>query len=72
MVGHGSPSRVYGKLEERIGMTPRQFKKQEVSCSYALADTPLGKLLIAATDREFALSIRFLQADVVKALKMNS
>lgn len=51
--GHGSPSRVYGKLSQRVGMTPREYKKGgaglEISCAWAT--TPLGKVMMAATDR---------------------
>lgn len=51
--GHGSPSRVYGKLSQRVGMTPRQYQRQGegLEISYAVANTPLGKMLIGATDR---------------------
>jgi AraC family transcriptional regulator of adaptative response/methylated-DNA-[protein]-cysteine methyltransferase len=52
-VGHSSPSRVYEKLNEKIGMTPRQYQKQGqgLLISYAHASTVLGKMLLAATER---------------------
>ena len=52
-VGHSSPSRVYEKLNEKIGMTPRQYQKQGhgLLISYAFATTVLGKMLLAATER---------------------
>ena len=52
-VGHSSPSRVYENLNEKIGMTPRQYQKQgqNLLISYAVASTVLGKMLLAATER---------------------
>lgn len=52
-VGHSSPSRVYEKLDQKMGMTPRQYQKQGqgLLISYAVATTVLGKMLLAATER---------------------
>ncbi len=51
--GFNSSSRVYSRNDTRLGMTPRQYreggKAQEIS--YAAAATPLGLLMIGATDR---------------------
>ena len=51
--GFGSGSRVYEQTGSLLGMTPAQYQKrgagQEIS--YAISTTPLGQLLIAATDR---------------------
>lgn len=51
--GFGSPSRVYERIGTRLGMTPRQYREggRGLILSYALSDTPLGLLMIAATDR---------------------
>jgi AraC family transcriptional regulator of adaptative response/methylated-DNA-[protein]-cysteine methyltransferase len=49
--GFNSSSRVYGGVD--LGMTPRQYQKggNALSISYAEAMTPLGRLMIGATDR---------------------
>jgi AraC family transcriptional regulator of adaptative response/methylated-DNA-[protein]-cysteine methyltransferase len=51
--GFGSGSRVYGRIDTHMGMTPKQYRSggQGVEISYAVADTPLGKLMMGATDR---------------------
>jgi AraC family transcriptional regulator of adaptative response/methylated-DNA-[protein]-cysteine methyltransferase len=51
--GFGSPSRVYERMSARLGMTPKQYRAGGAGAemSYALAKTPLGPLMMAATDR---------------------
>jgi AraC family transcriptional regulator of adaptative response/methylated-DNA-[protein]-cysteine methyltransferase len=51
--GFGSASRVYERAAGRLGMTPRQYRAggKGVAISYAGAKTPLGLLLMGATDR---------------------
>ncbi|MEM1204230.1 MAG: bifunctional DNA-binding transcriptional regulator/O6-methylguanine-DNA methyltransferase Ada [Acidobacteriota bacterium] len=51
--GFGSSSRVYEQTGERLGMTPGEYGAggRGVAISYALADTPAGRMLLAATDR---------------------
>lgn len=51
--GFNSSSRVYSRTESRLGMTPRQYAKggKGLRVSYADAMTPLGRLMIGATDR---------------------
>ncbi len=51
--GYGSSSRVYERTGQTLGMTPGQYRRgaQNVSISYATAHTPLGLLMIGATDR---------------------
>jgi AraC family transcriptional regulator, regulatory protein of adaptative response / methylated-DNA-[protein]-cysteine methyltransferase len=52
-VGYGSSSRLYEKAPEQLGMTPAVYKRQgrgEV-IRYAVVPSPLGFLLVAATDR---------------------
>jgi len=51
--GFGSSRSLYEKAGERLGMTPAVYKKggKGMTIKYAIADTPLGKLLVAATDR---------------------
>lgn len=51
--GYGSPSRVYGAAAPVPGMTPGQLQRGGASAvvAYALLDSPLGLLLVAATAR---------------------
>jgi AraC family transcriptional regulator of adaptative response/methylated-DNA-[protein]-cysteine methyltransferase len=51
--GFGSASRVYERVDTRLGMTPRQYREggAGVAISYAVAETPLGLTMMAATDR---------------------
>lgn len=57
--GYGSGSRVYEKIDTRLGMTPAEYRAggQGVMISCAAGETPLGMILIGATDR----GICFLQ-----------
>src|SRR5579884_3687640 len=51
--GFGSGSRVYERLDTRFGMTPAQYRErgQNVAISWATEQTPLGLMMIGATDR---------------------
>jgi len=51
--GYGSPSRVYEKTHAQLGMTPASYKKGApgMEIGYAVAQTSLGKVLVAATPR---------------------
>jgi AraC family transcriptional regulator, regulatory protein of adaptative response / methylated-DNA-[protein]-cysteine methyltransferase len=51
--GFGSASRVYERVKTRLGMTPKQYRAgaKGVPISYGVSDTPLGLLMIGATDR---------------------
>lgn len=51
--GYGSSSRVYERLPTGRGMTPAVYKRgaQGVDVRYTVADSPLGRLLVAATPR---------------------
>jgi AraC family transcriptional regulator, regulatory protein of adaptative response / methylated-DNA-[protein]-cysteine methyltransferase len=51
--GYGSGSRVYERLNTNLGMTPKQYRAggAGVAISYITADTALGVLMMAATDR---------------------
>lgn len=57
--GFGSASRVYERVDSRLGMTPKQYRAggEGIEISYAAAATALGRMLIGATDR----GICFLQ-----------
>jgi len=51
--GFGSSSRVYERADTRLGMTPAQHRKggQGITITYASALSPVGLLIIGATDR---------------------
>lgn len=57
--GYGSGSRVYERVDTRLGMTPAQYRARGagVAVSWASGDSPLGRIMIGATDR----GICFLQ-----------
>jgi methylphosphotriester-DNA--protein-cysteine methyltransferase len=51
--GFGSASRVYERSDARLGMTPNRYRQggRGLSITHAVTDSPLGLLMIAATDR---------------------
>lgn len=51
--GFESSSAVYGRLHVHLGMTPRSYRQggEDVAISFAFGTTPLGHVLIGATDR---------------------
>ena len=75
--GYSAPSRFYETARDRLGMTPSAWKRggAGVTIRWTLADTSLGKLLIAATDKglcrvafdedALTLATRFPQAEIV-------
>ena len=51
--GYGSASRVYEHSADRLGMTPGTYRAggQATAIRFTLTDCPLGRLLLAGTDR---------------------
>lgn len=51
--GYGSSSRVYESATEKLGMTPCSYLNhgKGAKISYTIFDTPLGKVLLAATEK---------------------
>jgi AraC family transcriptional regulator of adaptative response/methylated-DNA-[protein]-cysteine methyltransferase len=51
--GYGSASRVYERADTRLGMTPKQYRGggRGVAITHATITTPVGLMLIGATDR---------------------
>ena len=51
--GFESASVVYGRLDTQLGMTPSRYRRggAGVGISFAIGSTPLGKVMIGATDR---------------------
>ena len=51
--GYGSSSRFYAQARSSLGMTPTSYKRggEGMMMSYAMAESPMGRILIAATER---------------------
>jgi AraC family transcriptional regulator of adaptative response/methylated-DNA-[protein]-cysteine methyltransferase len=51
--GYGSTSRVYERSNAQLGMTPATYRKggQGMKIGYTITKSPLGKVLVAATER---------------------
>ncbi|MGH9716218.1 MAG: bifunctional DNA-binding transcriptional regulator/O6-methylguanine-DNA methyltransferase Ada [Candidatus Acidiferrales bacterium] len=51
--GFGSSSRLYERAPSQLGMTPGEYGRggQGMRIRYAIVDSPLGRLLVGATDR---------------------
>jgi AraC family transcriptional regulator, regulatory protein of adaptative response / methylated-DNA-[protein]-cysteine methyltransferase len=51
--GYGSSSRVYERSNAQLGMTPATYRKggHGMKIGYTIAKSPLGKVLVAATER---------------------
>jgi AraC family transcriptional regulator, regulatory protein of adaptative response / methylated-DNA-[protein]-cysteine methyltransferase len=62
--GYGSSSRLYERTASQLGMTPDKYRRGAIAASirYNCADSPLGRMLIAATDRGIC-SIQFGRSD---------
>jgi AraC family transcriptional regulator of adaptative response/methylated-DNA-[protein]-cysteine methyltransferase len=79
--GYGSSSRVYERAEAQLGMTPASYAKggRGARIAYAIVESPLGRLLVAATAKgicfvslgdgdaalEAALQAEFPQAEAI-------
>jgi len=70
--GYGSSSRLYEKTASQLGMTPDKYRRGAVAAEirYACADSPLGRMLIAATGKGVC-SIQFARSDgeLIEGLK---
>jgi len=70
--GYGSSSRLYEKTASQLGMTPDKYRRGAIAATilYTCADSPLGRMLIAATERGIC-SIQFARTDgeLIEGLK---
>lgn len=70
--GYGSTSRLYEKTGGQLGMTPSLYRlgAQKLTIRYATVNSPLGRMLVAATDKGIC-SIAFgdSEAALVKGLR---
>jgi AraC family transcriptional regulator of adaptative response/methylated-DNA-[protein]-cysteine methyltransferase len=62
--GYGSSSRLYEKTASQLGMTPDKYRRGAIAAAirYTCADSPLGRMLIATTERGIC-SIQFARSD---------
>ncbi len=58
--GFGSPSRLYEKAPQQLGMTPGEYRRggSGTKIRFTIVPTPLGRMLVAATDRGLC-AVRF-------------
>jgi AraC family transcriptional regulator of adaptative response/methylated-DNA-[protein]-cysteine methyltransferase len=70
--GFGSSSRVYERSDAMLGMTPASYRRggAGVRITYTVADAPIGRVLVATTDRGVcAVELGGTDADVERALR---
>jgi AraC family transcriptional regulator of adaptative response/methylated-DNA-[protein]-cysteine methyltransferase len=70
--GYGSGSRVYEKTGQLLGMTPATYRRGAagVALKYTTLKTPLGRLLVAATERGIcAVTLGTGDEELVAALR---
>ncbi len=62
--GYGSSSRLYERTAAQLGMTPDKYRRGAVAAvvRYTISSSPLGRMLIAATDKGIC-SIQFADSD---------
>lgn len=62
--GYNSTSRLYARTASELGMDPAKYRRGAIAAPirYTCADSPLGRLLIAATDKGIC-SIKFADSD---------
>lgn len=70
--GYGSSSRLYEKTASQLGMTPDKYRRGAIAAAirYTCADSPLGRMLIGATERGIC-AIQFARTDgeLIEGLK---
>ncbi|MGO9274488.1 MAG: bifunctional DNA-binding transcriptional regulator/O6-methylguanine-DNA methyltransferase Ada [Terriglobia bacterium] len=70
--GYGSSSRLYEQSSAQLGMTPGTYRRggRGMSIHYTIVDCPLGRLLVAATERGVsAVSLGDADAPLEAALR---
>src|SRR5205809_3075988 len=62
--GYGSSSRLYERTASQLGMTPDKYRRGAIAAPirYTCTDSPLGRMLIAATDKGIC-AIQFADSD---------
>ena len=70
--GFGSGSRIYAGADQRLGMTPSQYRSggQDLAITHGFVATPLGLILLGATDRGLCfLEFGASKADLLESLR---
>ena len=70
--GYSSSSRLYESADEQLGMTPATYRKggRGMTIRYHITDSPLGRLLIAGTERGVcAVQLGDVDAELGMALR---
>jgi len=64
--GYGSSSRLYERTATQLGMTPEKYRRGALAAvvRFTIASSPLGRMLIAATDKGIC-AIQFADTDQV-------
>jgi AraC family transcriptional regulator of adaptative response/methylated-DNA-[protein]-cysteine methyltransferase len=62
--GYSSSSRLYERTASQLGMTPDKYRRGAIAAPirYTFSDSPLGRMLIAATDKGIC-AIQFANSD---------
>ena len=62
--GYSSSSRLYERTTSQLGMTPDKYRRGAIAAPirYTFTDSPLGRMLIAATDKGIC-AIQFADSD---------
>jgi AraC family transcriptional regulator of adaptative response/methylated-DNA-[protein]-cysteine methyltransferase len=62
--GYGSSSRLYERTASQLGMTPEKYRRGAMAAvvRFTIAPSPLGRMLIAATDKGIC-AIQFADSD---------
>jgi AraC family transcriptional regulator of adaptative response/methylated-DNA-[protein]-cysteine methyltransferase len=62
--GYSSSSRLYERTASQLGMTPDKYRRGAIAAHirYTCADSPLGRMLVAATDKGIC-AIQFADSD---------
>ena len=70
--GYSSSSRLYERATSQLGMTPDRYRRGAIAAviRYACADSPLGRMLVAATEKGIC-AVQFANSDeeLVEGLK---
>jgi AraC family transcriptional regulator, regulatory protein of adaptative response / methylated-DNA-[protein]-cysteine methyltransferase len=64
--GYGSSSRLYERAQDKLGMTPADYRRggKEMKITYAIIDCALGRLLVAGTEKGIC-AVRLGDADEI-------
>lgn len=70
--GYSSSSRLYERTASQLGMTPDKYRRGAIAATirYTCADSPLGRMLVAATERGIcAIQFADSDAELIEGLK---